>query len=230
MRPYFRNVGLSVILFAGGMTVVSVIAWWTQPPNDPVKMPFVIAIFALFTLLGVYLLLLHGRYRLLVGESVIRQTGAFRDNEVDLNTVDELKWRCFPQGGSVVMSGRGNSFKIELGNFEHADRQLIIELLQHSISERQQTGRQQFDTKFTDTPKKKRQANRVYFLMGLVFGAHAVAFGAMWIVGLGIQYLVFSGINATVVAFMVMKRYRKKNQLGHVVGEQSDAPKSRSRA
>ena len=95
MRPYFRNVGLSVTLFAGGMTIVSAIAWWTQPPNAPDKMPFVNTIFSVFMLLGVYLLSLHGRYRLLVGESVIRQTGVFRDDEVSLNSVDELKWRYF---------------------------------------------------------------------------------------------------------------------------------------
>lgn len=230
MRPYFRNVGLLVILFAGGMTIVSAIAWWTQPPNDPVKMPFVIAIFALFTLLGVYLLSLRARYRLFVGKSVIRQTGVFRDDEVDLHTVDELKWRCFPQGGSVVMSGRTDPFKIELGNFEHADRQRVIAFLQDSIPECQQTGRQQFDTRFSDTPEKKGQANRIYFLLVLVFALHAAVFGVMWISGAGIQYLAFSGINAIMVVYMVMRRYRKQTQLGHVVGEPSDAPKSRSRA
>ncbi len=222
MRPYYRNVGLSVILVAGGMTIVSLIAWCTQPPNDPVRMPFVITIFFLFTLLGVYLLLLHTRYRLLVADSMLRQIGVFRDNQVDLDAVDELKWRRFPQGGSVLMTGRTTFLKIELGNFERADRQSLVEFLRRSIPESQQTGWQQFDEYFSGTPEKEKQATRVYFLLLAVFGAHTIAFGIMWAIGAGLQYLVFSGINAMMVAYMLWSRRRKETKHGKIVSEPTD--------
>ena len=221
IRPYYRNVGFAVIFFAGGMTIVSLIAWFTQPPNNPVKMPFVIAGFFLFTLLGVYLLLLHAKYRLSIGDSTIRQTGVFRDNQVNLSAVDELKWRRFPRGGSVVLTGRENSLKIELGNFEQADRFNIIEYLRRSIAEPQQIGRQQFDEQLSDIPEKEKQANRIHVLLDLVFGAHAVAFGVMWAIGAGVQYLVFSGTNAMILAYILWSHRRKQTKHGAIVGEQN---------
>jgi len=120
------------------------------------------------------------------------------------------------------MTGRANLLKIELGNFERADRQDLIEFLRRSIAESQQIGRQQFGEHFSGTPEKERQATLVYFLLLVIFGAHAVAFGIMWASGAGLQYLVFSGINAMMVAYMLWSRYRKRTEHRNIVGEQTD--------
>ena len=222
ISPSLRNVGLLLMLLAGGMTVVSLIAWWTQPPNDPANMPFVITSFCLFTLLGAYFLLWYTRYRLYVGESLLRQVGAFRDNQVDLNAVTELKWRLVPRGGSVLLTERTTRLSIALGSFEPADRQCLIEYLRRSIDESRQIGWQRFDKHFSTTPEKEKQVARAYVLVLAVFGAYTVAFGVMWALGFGLQYLFLGGVNAMMAAYMLRLRRRKKSEHGSTGGEHTD--------
>ncbi len=226
MRLRFRNVGLLVALLGGGMAVVSLVVWCTEPPRGPDRMPWVIATFLLLTLLGVYLLLLYSRYRLFFSDSTIRQIGVFCDRQVGLDAIDELRWRRYPQGGSVRITGRSDLLKIELGNFKQVDRLAIIEFLRESIVEPKQIGWQEFDERFSETPEKQKQSIRIHFLLVVAFGAHAVAFGILWVIGAGGQYLVFSGINAMMVGYLLRSYHRKQAERGNLVGEQSDAPTS----
>lgn len=210
MRPYFRNVGISVVLFSGGMTIVSLIGWFNQAPNDPVNMPLVVAFFFLFSWLGIYLFFLHARYCLLIGDSTVRQTGVFGVQQVDLSSVIELKWRCFPEGGSVVLKERTSSLSIELGNFEQKDRQNVIEFLRRNIADSRQTGRQPFDETFSDTPEKKRMSIRIHFILVLIFVVHAVVFGVLWASGAGLVFLFCGGLNAIGAAYL-WSSYRPKS-------------------
>jgi hypothetical protein len=215
VKSTFRNVGVAGILFSVAMTILSLIAWWNQPPNDPVKMPLVVAVFVLFTILGAYLLLMYVRYRLLFSNRTIRRVGVFCDDQIQLDTVDEIRWPRSAQGGSVVITARTNTLKIELTNFERDDRQNIVEFLRTTVPASRQIGRQRFfakfDQEFVDTPEKRKKTKRIYFLITTLFGFHAVAFGSMWAAGAGFQFLVFSVINALMVAYLVRLRRQKQD-------------------
>jgi phage shock protein PspC (stress-responsive transcriptional regulator) len=58
-----------------------------------------------FTCLAIWMLLAYYRSRLFVGANSLRQIGVLRDRQVRFSQVEQLKWRRFPQGGSVRMGG-----------------------------------------------------------------------------------------------------------------------------
>lgn len=155
LRTSLRNLGIVGTAFMVGMTVFSVAAWLGQPANEPVNMPIVISVFLLFVALYVYFLLLYHRYRLFVGDSWIRQTSILRDKQMELEMIQELKWQCVPQGGSVRLSGIADELTIGLGNLEKQDRLQLIDFLRSSIAENKQIGWQKFEDRFVDTPARK---------------------------------------------------------------------------
>jgi hypothetical protein len=209
-----------------GMTLFSVAAWLQQPVNNPVKMPIVISIFLLFSALYIYFLLLYHKYRLFVSDSSIRQTGILRDKHVDLSMIHELNWRCSSQGGSVRLSGNYSELKIELGNLENQDRLQLIDFLRLTIAEPKQIGWQKFNDQFANTPDRQKKFISAQWLVAFIFCAHAIAFGTIWAIGGGIQFFVFSAINAGMVVYL-LRYYRKKNGNNCPKGDgQGDARKS----
>ena len=208
--------------FMVGMTLLSVAAWLRQPAHDPVKMPFVISIFLLFACLYVYFLLLYHKYRLFVGDSWIRQIGMLHDKHVDLSMIHELKWRGIPQSGSVRLIGNYGELKIELGNLEKQDRLQLIDFLRRTVADSRQVDWQKFNDQFANTPDRQKKSIRAKWLFALIFGAHAVAFGTIWAIGGGVQFLVYCVINAGMAAYL-FRLYRQRTVgLGSETGEQSD--------
>ena len=63
-----------------------------------------------------------------------------------------------------------------------APRKLIM-FLRQTISETKQIGWQQFNEQFADTPKNGNVSRRARILFILVFIAHAIGFGIVWVVG-----------------------------------------------
>lgn len=106
--------------------------------------------------------------------------------------IHELKWRCIPQRGSVRLIGNYGELKIELGNLEKQDRLQLIDFLRRTIAESKQVGWQEFKDKFANTPDRQKKSNRATWLFALIFGAHSVAFGTIWAIGGGIQFLIYS--------------------------------------
>ncbi len=225
MRPYFRNVGLAGTVCSLAMTILFFVALWIQPANHPVNAPFLIAISLLFTALGIYLLLLHHRYRLFVSDSAIHQTGVVRSKTADLRVIGELKWRFYPLGGSVRLSGMCgvlsidalsiDALSIELGNFNQQDRQQLISFLRGAIAESKQVGWQQFSEQFADTPKKRTLSIRAQLIFAAIFAAHVVAFGLIWWLGGGSQFLLFSAGNALVTVYLLRSYCRKRAEIGN---------------
>ena len=230
LRASLRNLGVVGTAFMVGMTLLSVAAWLRQPANNQVNMPFVISILLLFSALYIYFLLLYHRYRLFVADSSIRQTGILRDKHVDLSMIQELKWRCFPQGGSVRLSGNSSELKIGLGNLEKQDRLQLIDFLRLTIAESKQVGWQKFNDQFANTPERQKKSIRAQVLFALIFGAHTLAFGTIWAIGGGVQFLVYCVINAGMAVYL-LRLYRQKTVgLGRETGEQSDATEQKWRS
>ncbi|MEZ6102172.1 MAG: hypothetical protein R3E01_36710 [Pirellulaceae bacterium] len=223
LRASLRNLGMVGTAFMVGMTFLSVAAWLRQPANDPIKMPLVISGFLLFACLYVYFLLLYHKYRLFVGDSWIRQTGILHDKHVDLSMIHELKWRCIPQSGSVRLIGNYGELTIELGHLETQDRLQLIDFLRLTIAESKQVGWHKFNDQFANTPDRQNKSIRAEWLFALIFGAHAVAFGTIWGIGGGIQFLVYCVINVGIAVYLLRLSRQKTVGLGRETGEQSHA-------
>ena len=225
MRPYFRNVGLVCTAFFAVVGLVSTLVAYLNVDGSFAHPKLAALIFGLFWsaffCLGVWLLLLYYKYRLFVNNLSLRQKGVLFDRRVDVNLVDELKWRRFPAGGSVRLSGMFGVLKIELGNFNIVDRGSIVTFLRHAISETRQTGWLEFCEQFSGTPEKKKKADRARNLLMIFFAAHSVVFGIMGAIGAGVQYFVFSAMNATMVIYMLWSRRRERTTDGDGDGEPS---------
>jgi hypothetical protein len=167
-----------------------------------------------------YFLLLYHRYRLFVGDSSIWQTGILSDKHVDLSMIHELKWRCIPQSGSVRLMGEYGELTIELGNLEKQDRLQLIDFLRLTIAESKQVGWQKFNDQFASTPDRQKKSIRAKWLFALIFAAHAVAFGTIWAISGGIQFLVYCVINAGMAVYLLCLYRHKTVGLGRKTGEQ----------
>lgn len=213
LRPYFRNVGLICTAFFAvvGLTSTLVAYFNVDGSFDQPKRAALILglLWSAFTMLGLWLLLLYNKYRLFVNDFAIRQKGVIFDRQVEVNLIDELKWRRFPAGGSVRLSGVFGVFKIELGNLNIVEREEFVSFLRQVVPETSQIGWQEFNERFSENPSKKKQAIRVRYLLMMVFGAHAIVFGIMGAIGAGFRYFVFSGMNAAMVLYMVWSHRRK---------------------
>jgi hypothetical protein len=222
----FRNVGIACTLLMSGMACLSIWAWCNQPPNDRVNMPGVISLFFAFTTLGIWLFLFYIRYRLCVNDAGLLQIGVIARKQISFERVNELKWRCWPGRGSVKLSELACSVSIGLDNFSGDDRDRLIAFLRNSVNESRQRGWAKFSRQFQDKPKQRAVSRRIgYLLIALVF-AHAIGFFVCWLVGLGLQFLIFGLVNAVAGAcFLVF--HRKRSDLA---GEQTDVPNRRSGA
>jgi hypothetical protein len=161
-----------------------------------------------FTCLAIWMLLAYYRSRLLVGATSLRQIGVFRDRQVRFSKVEQLKWRRFPQGGGVRMDGDFGVVKISFGDFQRDARQELIAGLRAAVAAEKQAGWQEFCAQFADSPCMRQRSRRTRALLQWVLGAHAAAFGAMWLWSGELQYLAFCGINAAVAAYLVRQGRR----------------------
>ncbi len=212
MRPYLRNVGvLCTIFFAIVGIGTTAVAYFNIDGSfaRPELAAYFFGLFwSTFTLLGLWLLLAYSRYRLYIRGLSIRQVGVLTESTIDLRLVQELKWRRFPQGGSVAISATSGVMKIDLGNLCISDRDQLITFLRASVDDSRQIGWTRFEEQFSDTPVKRQKSLRAQQLLMFVFGAHVIAFGVIWIYSGQLQYLMFSGPNGLMTGYLV-GRYRR---------------------
>lgn len=212
MRPYLRNVGvLCTIFFAIVGICTTAVAYFNIDGSfaQPELAAYFFGLFwSTFTLLGLWLLLSYSRYRLHIHGLSIRQVGVLTESTIDLRLVQELKWRRFPQGGSVAISATSGVMKIDLGNLCTSERDQLITLLRACVDESRQFGWTRFDEQFSDTAVKRQKSLRAQLLLTFVFGAHVIAFGVIWIYSGEFQYLIFSGLNGLMTGYL-LRRYRR---------------------
>ena len=226
MRPYFRNVGLICTAFFAVVGLASTLAAYFNIDGSFARPRLAALVFGVFwsawSLLGIWLLLLYYRYRLFVNESTLRQMGVVRDRQAELELIHELKWRRFPKGGSVRLSGLFGVLKIELGNFQSVEREQLMSFLREAVAETNQIGWEQFQEQFRDSPQKKQRSRRARFLIAFVFAAHAIAFGVLWAVGCGMLYLAMSVVNALMAVYLFRSHSGKHHEPATIAGEQTD--------
>lgn len=207
LKPYFRNVGVSCTALFSAIGLASVnMAYFNIDGSfpDPLLAATSFGIFwACFVLLGVWLLLLHRRYRLFITEDTVRQRGVVSDRTITISQMRELKWRRFPAGGSVRLSATDGRLTIDLGNFVQSERDALVSYLLERVPQSHQLGWSRFHEQFHDTPERKMRSRRASQIVSLLLGFHSVAFLVFWGLGFGNQYLVVAIVNA---AFLVYFR------------------------
>ncbi len=210
LRQYFRNIGIVCTAFFLCAWVASVLAAYINIDGSFARPALAIAIFSVgwggFTLLGVWLILAYVKYRLFLNDTTIRHAGVLSSRSISLDTIEELKWRLFPLGGSCVLTSAGARIKIEFGNFTKAERSDLITYLRGRVSESRQANWDLFHDHLLahspETARQQRSAKRVFILT--LFG-FAMVFAVLWFWGHGGRFLAISLVNAVVGAWAAFR-------------------------
>lgn len=210
MRPHARNVGVACVVFFSVVGFASVYTAYLDVDGSIPRPMLAASIFGVFwgfwVLLSAWLILLYRRYRLDVSEVAVRQRGVLLDRTISLDTVQTVKWRKFPKGGSVRLEGIDEKLSIEFGNFVSDQRDELIEFLWSKLPEERQVGWSAFQKQFTDSPERRAKAKRIGFVFAVFFALHALVFFAFACLDFGNEYFMFAAINAAMVGYLVRKR------------------------
>lgn len=213
LRPYFRNVGIVCTAFFLCAWVGSVLAAYFNTDGSFARPALAVAFFTVgwggFTLLGVWLILAYAKDRLFLNHTTIRHVGVLSSTSIPLDTVQELKWRLFPQGGSCVLISLGAKVKIAFGNYTEAERTDLIMYLRGRICEECQTDWDTFyDRVLVHSPERVRQQRSAKRGLILALFGFAIIFAVLWLWGHGSRFLVISLVNVLVGAWATL-RYRQ---------------------
>ncbi len=215
LRPKFRNIGIMAIVFGMAMGAWSVpVALFNvdgSVPNPVLAASLFAIIWSGLTMLGVVLVLQYYRYRLFINDSALLQVGIIRRQQADLQFVDNLTWRLFPQGGSARLSGDFGVIKIDLGNITPEHRDDVIAVLHRSIAESKQHQWSEFCQQFADTPEKRERERRVLLRIGWLFIAIGVAFSAASFAGLNAKLLAAAAMNTIGGVAMLLRGYKQSS-------------------
>jgi hypothetical protein len=211
VRPYFRNVGVVCTVFFIVVGVVSTYSAYVNIdgsfPNPKTAALVFGIVWSVFSLLGVWLLLLYHKYRLCVNELSIRQTGIVRVDEADLSLVDKLEWPRYPNSGSVRLLGEFGVVKIPVGSLRLEDREEVATFLREAIEESKQTGWEAV----IDAPEKRRRSRRAMLVLVFVFATHAIVFAVVWAISRQALFFVTAGLNALMTVFLIWLQRRKRS-------------------
>lgn len=202
LRPHFQIVGLAIAVLCSGLACFAYVVSTRPAPNNANNMAGLIFLFLGFASIGLWLFLSHVRYRLFLNDNELLQVGVILRRRIRFNTVKELKWRCWPQGGSVRIADLMTSDSIELGIFNAENRERLITLLRQSVDESRQQGWAEFAVRMLDRPKTKARSRRAAWFFIALFAAHAIVWLVFWAFGWGVQYLLYSILNAGGVVYL----------------------------
>ena len=216
LRPYYRNVGIACATLFLCAWIGSVLAAFFNVDGSFARPGIAIAFFSVgwgsFTFLGVWLILAYVRERLFLDEDAICQVGVLRMTTISFSEMPDLRWRRFPRGGSVVLTGFSSTIKIYFDNFTNAERTEIIAYLRARIDDERQTGWDDLHERFVelspDRVRRQRSAKRIVILC--LFGC-AIAFAVLWLSGCGVRFLVLAIVNILAGAWFASGIRRTEN-------------------
>ena len=215
LRPYFRNLGIVTSSFFLCAWIGSVLLVLLNIDGVFTRPALAIAFFSVFwggfTLLGIWLIAAYFRYRLLVDDDAICHVGVLQTKTILLDTVEELKWRLVPRGGSCILRSVGTRIKVEFNNFTETERAELISFLRERVRLDRQTNWDSFHDQFVvPSPEAARRHELAHRMVALGLFAYAALFGAGWLAGLGIHYLVLSILNLLMGAWATRRRPRSR--------------------
>jgi hypothetical protein len=217
LRPYFRNIGIACTSLFLCAWIGSVLVAYFNIDGSFARPGLAIIFFSIvwgsFTLLGVWLILAYFKYRLLRYDNTICHVGILQNKIISLDTLQELKWRQFPQGGSCVLTAVGTYIKIEFNNFTKAEQTELIAYLRGRVNEDLQTNWDAFYHRFlVVSPERARQQHSLKRILILAIFGLAAAFAALWLLDRGAHFLVLSIVNMVVGTRAVLRDRHTKKQ------------------
>ena len=187
------------------MGVTSVLVAVINPGGEfanPLVAAFAFAfLWGAFTLLGIYLYCFSRMYRLELTEDAIEQIGVFTQQRIPYLKIDNAKWRNWPQGGSIKLTGTQGRMSIELGTT--SSRDWLIEHLRSKIRVDKQTGWDRFIGNNEQLSVKKTLSP---FWLGVIFQAFAASFVIAWLMGLGRVNLFAALVNSGFAVYLMTRK------------------------
>lgn len=170
-----------------------------------------------WTLLGVWLITWHGRYRLFISDSGLRQRGVLRDQQVEWRFVDEIRWVTFT--GCIKLQSAERVIKLDRQAFTEPDRDQIIALLRAAVSAEKQLGWEEFEKRFANTPEKREQGRRASRRLAVIFAVLSLVSAALAILWKDTGQLAVCIMNA-LAACCLFRSTHKHNEPGAIrIGE-----------
>ncbi len=162
LRHYYRNVGMlctPLFLVAWIAGIHEVLTNKSNPAAHPIAaLVFISVILGGFTFMGLYIILAYYKEHLILNDREIRHVGAFRTKSVPWQSIQQIKWRIGPSGGSAILYGNQTKIKIEFGNFIATQRAEIIEIIHHNVDDVCYLDWSKFHKRFRPpTPEAKRK-------------------------------------------------------------------------
>ena len=211
LRPYFRNLGIVATSFDLSAWIGSVLLVLLNIDGIFTRPALAIAFFSVFwggfTLLGIWLIVAYFRYRLFLNEDAICHVGVLQTKKISLDTVEELKWRLVPPGGSCIVQSVGTRIKVEFRNFTEPERTELISFLRERVRLDRQTNWDSFhDQLVVPSPEATRRRELAHYMVLLGLLVYSAFIGAAWRAGLRIHYLVLSVLTLLVGLWALLVR------------------------
>lgn len=142
-RPTKKGLYIGGMAIAVGSTMVIATLvgafWGPLPTNNSERIPlWVLVPLAVFTLMGIYLVVAQRRTSISIEGTRLVVRSPFATYEFDLTNVESASWQLHPPGGSVQLKGVDKSAKIPLQDFSTPDRLELIQLIHQNVPEERQ--------------------------------------------------------------------------------------------
>jgi len=210
-RRYYLYLGIVCTVFFLFMGVGSAcVAYWNVDGSfaRPKLSALVFGVFwSVWTLLGIWLILCYTRERLVISTTSIEWTGLYKTRLLALDDVTRVKWRLFPQHGSIVLRTPDKRLVIEIGNYLDSERKELILLTRGMFDYELQENWQRFSDRFIQqSPARQNRQRWVLVLLAAMLCAFGVLFLYAWARGLGVQYLALAIANLCVALYYLVCR------------------------
>lgn len=149
-------------------------------PN-PLEMAIFFGLFwGAFFALSLWVIAAALREELTVTADALTQREVTRTRTIRWEDVEQLTWRSWPRGGSVVIRGNDAVFKIYLSNFLRDEQAELVARLRTKIPEQKQQGWQSFHENKHQKPLSPREARNLAIFSMLLFLITGAMFAYWW--------------------------------------------------
>ena len=177
--------------------------------KQPILAAFLFGVFwGAFTFLGIYLWVFSRKYRLEITEDTIEQSGVFTQRRIAIGRIQNVKWRNWPQGGSIKLRTEDSQMSIELGTSD--SREQLIQFLHAVIPLNAQSG---WDTFSYNHENSNTISSLSPVWVGVMFYVFAGSFVIAWMIGLGAVNLIAAIINFGFATYLLARKSQDNNAM-----------------
>lgn len=143
LRKGYLLLGLWTGVLFTGMFFAAVIGSFLDAPH-PTPMLAMALFWTGWMSLSGYLLLAYFNALLKLNGKTLTRRGVLRSQEILFDQSASIKWRIWPQGGSIVVRSPRGRIAFDLNDYEPSERVAIISCVHNALPPNQQTGWEAF--------------------------------------------------------------------------------------